>query len=99
MQYLQKLPLDTLKIDRSFIFDIDTNPSSKALTNAISNLAHALNMDVIAEGVETQKQLRHVQKLKCDAVQGFCYSKPLSSEAADRYMFQNNGVESIKALI
>ncbi|MDR7000985.1 EAL domain-containing protein [Neobacillus niacini] len=99
LQYLQKLPLDTLKIDRSFIFDIDTNPSSKALTNAISNLAHALHMEVIAEGVETKKQLRHVQKLKCDAVQGFYYSKPLSSEAADRYMLENNGVETIKALI
>ncbi|WHY94156.1 EAL domain-containing protein [Neobacillus cucumis] len=99
LQYLQKLPLDTLKIDRSFIFDIDTNPSSKALTNAISNLAHALNMEVIAEGVETEKQLWHVQKLKCDSVQGFYYSKPLSPEAADRYMLQHHYVENMKAMV
>ena len=88
LQYLQRLPLDTLKIDRSFISDIDTNPSSKALTNAISNLAHALDIKVIAEGVETEKQLQHVQTLECDGVQGFYYSKPLSSDAADRYLSQ-----------
>lgn len=98
LQYLQKLPLDTLKIDRSFIFDIDTNPSSMALTNAISNLAHALNMEVIAEGVETEKQLRHVQTLKCDTVQGFYYSRPLSSEDADRYLLQYKNRENIKML-
>ncbi|MCM3567013.1 EAL domain-containing protein [Neobacillus mesonae] len=91
LQYLQKLPLDTLKIDRSFIFDIDTNPSSKALTNAISNLAHALNMKVIAEGVETEKQLKQVKTLRCDSVQGFYYSRPLSSEAADQYLVQFKG--------
>ncbi|WML39369.1 EAL domain-containing protein [Neobacillus sp. OS1-2] len=92
LQYLQKLPLNTLKIDRSFIFDIDTNPSSKVLTNAIANLAHALNMEVVAEGVETEEQLRYMQSLHCDSIQGFYYSKPLSPEAAGRYLHHHNNI-------
>lgn len=91
LQYLQKLPLDTLKIDRSFIADIDSNASSRALTNAITNLAHALDMKVIAEGVETVRQLEQVQTLKCDGVQGFYYSKPLSPEEADHFIHKHKG--------
>ncbi|MCT8138571.1 EAL domain-containing protein [Anaerobacillus sp. CMMVII] len=71
LSYLQKLPVNTLKIDRSFIFDIDTNPSSKALTSAITTLAHDLNLNVIAEGVETYKQLSIVKKSACDVIQGY----------------------------
>lgn len=91
LQYLQKLPLDTLKIDRSFIFDIDSNPSSRALSHAISNLASALNMRVIAEGVETERQLHHVQLLNCDVIQGFYYSKPLSPEDAVQFLNTHKG--------
>lgn len=80
LNYLKKLPVNTLKIDRSFIFDIDTNPSSKALTAAITTLAHDLNLNVIAEGVETYKQLSYVKKSSCDAIQGYYYSKPLHSD-------------------
>ncbi|QOY38603.2 EAL domain-containing protein [Anaerobacillus isosaccharinicus] len=79
LNYLKKLPVNTLKIDRSFIFDIDINPSSKALTTAITTLAHDLNLNVVAEGVETYKQLSYVKKSSCDAVQGFYFSKPLPS--------------------
>jgi diguanylate cyclase (GGDEF)-like protein len=91
LNYLQKFPLDTLKIDRSFIFDIDSNPSSKALTHAISNLGHALDMKVIAEGVETKDQLNHVEKLKCDAVQGFYFSVPLTELEADQFLLHYKG--------
>lgn len=93
LNYLQNFPLDTLKIDRSFIFNIETSHSSKALTEAISNLGHALNMKVIAEGVETKDQLKHVEKFKCDAVQGFYYSVPLTAEEAGKFILEFEGVE------
>jgi EAL domain-containing protein (putative c-di-GMP-specific phosphodiesterase class I) len=86
LSYLKEFKVDTIKIDRSFVYDIDINPSSKALTNAITRLAHDLNMKVVAEGVETHQQLLMVKKSKCDVVQGFYYSRPLSPENADEFM-------------
>lgn len=80
LNYLKKLPVNTLKIDRSFIYDIDVNPSSKALTAAITTMAHDLKLNVIAEGVETYKQLSYVKKSSCDAIQGFYFSRPLKAE-------------------
>ena len=80
LNYLKKLPVNTLKIDRSFIFDIDTNPSSKALTSAITTMAHDLKLNVVAEGVETYKQLSYVKKSSCDVIQGYYFSRPLKTE-------------------
>lgn len=80
LNYLKKLPVNTLKIDRSFIYDIDVNPSSKALTAAITTMAHDLKLNVIAEGVETYKQLSYVKKSSCDAIQGFYFCRPLKAE-------------------
>lgn len=77
LSYLQKLPINNIKIDRSFIKDIDTNPSSKILTKTITNLAHDLQLEVVVKGVETLPQLIHVKKTSCDMVQGFYFSKPL----------------------
>jgi diguanylate cyclase (GGDEF)-like protein len=78
LNYLKDFPINSLKIDRSFIFDIDKNPSSAALTKAIAVLAHDLKLKVIAEGVENYKQLSMVKQLSCDTVQGFYFSKPLN---------------------
>lgn len=86
LSYLKEFPVDTLKIDRSFIKDIDTNPSSVALTKAITTLAHDLQLNVIAEGVENYKQLSLVKKQSCDAVQGFYYSKPVSEEEITHFL-------------
>lgn len=88
LSYLKDFPVDTLKIDRSFIKDIDKDKSSSALTKTIITLAHELNLNVIAEGVETYKQLSLVKKQSCDAVQGFYYSKPLSSKEISQYFQQ-----------
>jgi diguanylate cyclase (GGDEF)-like protein/PAS domain S-box-containing protein len=93
LSYLQKFPLDTLKIDRSFIFDIDSNPSSKALTQAMSNLGHALDMKVIAEGVESKEQLEHIENLQCDAVQGFYFSVPLNENEAKQFIINFKGAK------
>lgn len=84
--YLKDFPIDTLKIDRTFIKDIDTNPSSTALTKAITSLAHDLDLKVIAEGVENQDQLAIVRNHACDAVQGFYFSKPLNETQITHYL-------------
>ena len=80
LSYLAKLPLDTLKIDRSFVIDMTAGPQGLALVSTIISLAHALNLDVVAEGVETEEQSRLLRLLGCDEMQGFLFSKPVPSE-------------------
>ncbi|MEP6742745.1 MAG: EAL domain-containing protein [bacterium] len=80
LSYLKLFPIDTLKIDQSFVNEINTDADDAAIVAAIISLAHALRLNVIAEGVETQEQLDHLQRLGCDSVQGFLFSKPLSIE-------------------
>ncbi len=79
LSYLAKLPINTLKIDRSFVADLTTTPESKVLVAMIINLAHSLKLTVVAEGVETDGQSDMLRALGCDQVQGYLYSKPVSS--------------------
>lgn len=76
LQYLKRLPVDVLKIDRSFVQDIVGNPDGAALVDAIISLAHGLRMQVIAEGVETIEQLDYLRGCGCDEVQGHVFSRP-----------------------
>jgi EAL domain-containing protein (putative c-di-GMP-specific phosphodiesterase class I) len=78
--YLSKLPVDTLKIDRSFVTDMTAEPQGLALVSTIINLAHSLKLKVVAEGVETEEQSRLLRVLNCDEMQGFLFSKPVPSE-------------------
>ena len=80
LSYLQKLPIDTLKIDRSFAIDIASNPSNAAIFQAIVSLAKSLELNITAEGVETEEQLTCLQNQGCDEVQGYYFSKPLPSD-------------------
>jgi diguanylate cyclase (GGDEF)-like protein len=80
LSYLSKLPVDTLKIDRSFVVDMLSGADGLTLVSVIINLAHALKLNVVAEGVETQDQLRQLQVLNCDEMQGYVYGKPVPGE-------------------
>ena len=76
LNYLKSLPVDRLKIDQSFIFDVMTNQRDRDIVTAIIALAHSLKMEVIAEGIETYEQWKLLKKLKCDFGQGYYISKP-----------------------
>ena len=77
LRYLKRFPLDTLKVDRTFLRDLPENASDTAIVNAIITLAHSLNLRAVAEGVETLEQLEMLEELACDEVQGYFFSKPL----------------------
>ncbi|MBA2176628.1 EAL domain-containing protein [Halobacillus locisalis] len=77
--YLKDFPVDTLKIDKSFIDDITTNSSNAAITDTIITLAKSLQLDVIAEGVETQEQAHHLSEKGCHLIQGFYFSPPIEA--------------------
>jgi diguanylate cyclase (GGDEF)-like protein/PAS domain S-box-containing protein len=81
LSYLSKLPIDTLKIDRSFVIDMTSGPQGLALVSTIITLAHSLKLKVVAEGVETEEQRRLLRSLKCDEMQGYLYSKPIPRDA------------------
>jgi EAL domain-containing protein (putative c-di-GMP-specific phosphodiesterase class I) len=80
LAYVKRFPVDVLKIDRSFVADIITNPSNAAITTAIIDMAHSLNVKVIAEGVETAEQCAFLHARGCDEIQGYYFSEPLSAK-------------------
>jgi diguanylate cyclase len=86
LSYLSQLPIDGLKIDHTFVSRLMIDQNAAVISNAIIDMAHRLNLDVIAEGVETQGQLMFLHQLGCDCVQGFLYSRPLT--LADTLKFQ-----------
>lgn len=94
LNYLKRFPIDTLKIDKSFVSDICKDPHDTAIVRAIINLGHALDVTVIAEGVETKEQLQYLSALECDAVQGFLFSKALSAKAFEELLVEQRRVAS-----
>jgi EAL domain-containing protein (putative c-di-GMP-specific phosphodiesterase class I) len=79
LTHLKRFPIDTLKVDRSFIRDLPQNAEDKALTEAIIAMGKSLNLRVVAEGVETQEQQTFLRDRDCDEMQGFFFSRPIPS--------------------
>ena len=75
--YLSQLPVQSLKIDRSFVITMEKDPNTMTLVSTIISLAHSLRLKVIAEGVETENQAKLLRELHCDEMQGYLFSKPL----------------------
>ena len=81
LAYLRKLPATELKIDRGFVLDLEHSEEARTIAEAVVNLAQALNMKVVAEGVETDGQYQILRRLGCDQVQGFLFAKPMTAKA------------------
>ena len=80
LAYIQTLPFSTLKIDRAFVMDIDKSPVDRQLANMITQLAHAVGCDVVAEGIETASQAAYLHSIGCEAAQGYYYARPLPAD-------------------
>lgn len=94
LSQLQQLPVDTLKVDRAFISRMKTDPENMEIVRAVIALAHSLDLDVVAEGVEESGQLCSLIDLKCECVQGFYFHKPLSTgDALDLLVKRGRGGE------
>lgn len=89
LSYLRSYPFDVLKIDRSFIKEITNTKKDKALINAVVSMSHALNLQVVAEGIETEEQCSYLRKLGCDYGQGYLFSKPISSQEMSALLTQS----------
>lgn len=86
LNYLKKFPIDTLKLDQTFIRDVANDPTDAAIVSSVIAMAHSLNLKVVGEGVEKQEQLDFLTRQKCDVVQGYYFSKPLAPEFLEAFM-------------
>ena len=92
LAYLQRLPLDALKIDRSFIQDIPDDKNGKAIADAIISMAHSLGIRVLAEGVETEAQCCFLSQNMCDEMQGYLFSRPVSAAKFEDLLRQSSAL-------
>ncbi len=93
LSYFEKLPVNELKIDRSFIFNVVSNTFSQNIVKLIIDLAHAFDMDVVAEGVEDLATLKHLKKIDCDIAQGYYFAKPMPQEKMMEWLLKFPDVE------
>lgn len=96
LSYLRRFPIDTLKIDRSFVTDVDTNPANQEIVKAMIGLAKSFKMQTLAEGVEREEELDFLFEQGCDHIQGFYFSRPVASDSfaallADKSCFSTAG--------
>ena len=92
LSYLKDLPINTLKIDRSFIYQLHQDRSDIAIVKSIITMGHGLRLKVVAEGVETSEQMKLLKRLKCHYAQGYAIFKPLSAEQFEQQVLQGNTV-------
>jgi len=91
LSYLRKLPARQLKIDRSFVQDLEREEDARSIVKAVIKLSHALGLEVVAEGVETQGQQDILRELGCDQLQGFLYAKPMSAANLQMWALGDDG--------
>ena len=97
LSHLRKLPVRTLKIDRSFIADISKDGTAAALADSIISMAHGLRLKVVAEGVETESQLRRLQSHGCDKIQGYLISRPVTADEFTAMLRQDENLLAVSA--
>lgn len=95
LSYLKHLPIDTIKVDRSFVRDIVNDPDDAAIVDAIVAMAHSLKLNVIAEGVETQEQLEFLRQRKCQQAQGYYFARPLDHQQFEAFISQKSAIGDI----
>jgi diguanylate cyclase (GGDEF)-like protein/PAS domain S-box-containing protein len=95
LSYLKRFPLDLLKVDQSFIREVTTNPDDAAIVRAIISVGHSLGLDVVAEGVETPAQLAWLRRERCDQVQGYQFSHPVSAPEFQRLLREQKDLPSV----
>jgi EAL domain-containing protein (putative c-di-GMP-specific phosphodiesterase class I) len=86
LSYLKQFPIDALKIDRAFVSEIDSGGNDRSICAAIIALAKSMDLKVIAEGVETADQLKHLRFLGCDEIQGYFFARPMPAEAVTEFL-------------
>jgi EAL domain-containing protein (putative c-di-GMP-specific phosphodiesterase class I) len=99
LSYLKRFPIHAIKIDRSFVKDINTSADDAAIASAIISMAHTMNIKVVAEGVETEEQLTFLQERGCDEIQGYLFSRPLPADEITTYLVKEKKGEKGKTTI
>ncbi|MFZ5990062.1 MAG: putative bifunctional diguanylate cyclase/phosphodiesterase, partial [Bacillota bacterium] len=95
LNYLKRLPINTLKIDKSFVHDITSNANEEAIAKSVISLAHKMMLTVVAEGVETNEQLSFLKEQRCDKVQGYLFSKPLPADEIEKLLRNRNQFKEV----
>jgi EAL domain-containing protein (putative c-di-GMP-specific phosphodiesterase class I) len=95
---LQQFPVDTLKIDRTFIFGMESDSETYEIVKIIVALAHNLGMEVVAEGIEEQSQMAALKNLGCELGQGYLFSKPVDAAATQQFLAAHHATAQAKSM-
>lgn len=97
LSYLKRFPIDVLKIDKSFVRNITTDPDEAAIALSIISLAHSLQLEVIAEGVETEEQLSYLTRHRCDQIQGYYFSRPVPALEFEKLLAEDRALPAAQS--